>query len=191
MTRTRAGGTAESVLVPALVLLTLILLALTGCASTTDASTQDAARSASRRATQLASSLAPSVQARTDAPVWVAAQFEHAHCAWNWQHPRQAYLAAQQKLATADYARQLAVASDPVSWRDQVLAQKQTVTCTVSDATRDADAPTTTTAVYVRMSVNTEITSTLGAFAGGEQIASWLVVRTAAGWRVAGSFEGG
>ena len=65
------------------------------------------------------------------------------------------------------------------------------MTCVVSGAARFADAPTTATAVYVRMTVNSEITSTLGTFAGGQRTASWLVRRVGGRWLVAGSFEGG
>ena len=187
MIRVRLTSAAVSALV-----LVLLVVALTGCASTTaDTTKATVATPADARSTLLAPSPAPSGLARTDPPVWAAVGFERAHCAWNWHQTQQRYLAGQQALATASYGKQLAAAADPVSWRDTVVGQKQTVTCTVSDAVRDVDAPTTATAVYIRMSVNTQITSTLGTFAGGEQIASWLVVRTAAGWRVAGSFEGG
>jgi hypothetical protein len=175
-------------------LLALCVVVLVGCATSSSPASPGQRSASSARAdavTPLAPLPAPTGLARTDPALWAAVQFERAHCAWNWHQTRQAYVAGQQALATASYGRQVAAASDPVSWRDQVMGQKQTVICIVSDAVRDLDAPTTGTAVYVRMSVNTQITSTLGTFAGGEQIASWLVVRTAAGWQVAGSFEGG
>lgn len=184
MIRVRLTSTAVSVL-----LLLLLILALTGCASSQTAPRRPTA--SSTRPTLLAPTPASTALARTDPAVWAAVQFEQAHCAWSWRQSRQSYLAGQQKLATPAYAAQLAAASDPVTWRNLVQVQKQTVTCTVSDAARDTDAPSSPTTVYARMALDTEITSTLGTFAGGQRIAFWLVTRTASGWRVAGSFEGG
>ena len=73
----------------------------------------------------------------------VAVQFERAHCGWSWRESREAYLAGQQQLATISFARQLAGASDPVTWDEEVIAQKQTVSCTVHNAVRMVDAPST------------------------------------------------
>lgn len=117
--------------------------------------------------------------------------FEQAHCGWDWHESQRAYLAGQRKLATAPYGAQLAAAADPTSWQQGVIDQKQTVTCVISGAARFADAPAAAAAVYVRMTVNSEITSTLGTFAGGQRTASWLVRRVGGRWLVAGSFEGG
>lgn len=171
-----------------LVLLVLVVTAVTGCAA-------HAGSGPSRAAPARLSLLAPSPvrggPAQRDPAVWAAVVFERAHCAWDWHETPQAYLGRQQKLATAGYAARLAAASDPVSWRNVVVAQKQTVTCTIVGPSRVVGAPSTADTVYVRMTVNTEITSTLGTFAVAQQIASWLVARTGRGWLVAGSFEGG
>ena len=61
----------------------------------------------------------------------------------------------------------------------------------VWEASTGHASPATAAAVYVRITVDSEITSTLGTFAGSQRIASWLVRRAGGRWLVAGSFEGG
>ena len=173
-------------------LLLLILLPLASCSSSAQSPTSAVP---STRSTVSSTLLAPSpvsvAQVSSDPALQVAVLFERAHCGWDWHEIQRDYLAGQQKLATETYGTQLAAAADPTSWQQGVLGEKQTVTCVVSGAARFDDAPTTATAVYVQMTVNSEITSTLGTFAGGQRTASWLVRRVGGRWLVAGSFEGG
>lgn len=185
MIRTRVTSAAVYTL-----LMLALVLALTGCSL---GSTPSRATRPVHPPRPVSRTTAPAVitHSSSEPAVVAAVLFERAHCAWNWHEPRQAYLSAQQRLATSTYAAQLAAASDPTSWRDGVVAQKQTVACTVSDAARAVDAPSSASTVYVRMTVNTEITSTLGTFAGGQRIDSWLLRRVANRWLVAGTFEGG
>lgn len=183
MSRDRMAGAALQAL-----LLLVLVLALASCSRASAPTPRSMRWSAS---TLLAPAPVSSTLARSDPAVWAAVRFERVHCAWDWHQTRRAYLAAQQQLATPAYAAQLAAASDPAAWQHGVVAQKQTVTCTVSAAHRVVGAPATSSTVYARMTVNTEITSTLGSFVGGQRIASWLVQRVAGRWLVAGSFEGG
>ena len=168
--------------------LVLIVLAVAGCSRREETSPPP---SPPAPAVSLAPSAAGTALARTDPAVWAAVRFEQAHCSWDWRRPLAGYVAAQQELATARYGQQLAVAADPVSWRHEVLADHQQVSCTVSAAHRLVGAASTSTRVYVRMSVAEQITSTMGSFAGGDSIASWLVQRVAGRWLVAGTFTGG
>ena len=165
--------------------LVLIVLAVAGCSRRDETSTTPSPPAPAVSPTPA------SVVARTDPAVWAAVRFEQAHCSWDWRRPLAGYVAAQQALATARYGQQLAVAADPVSWRHEVLADRQQVNCTVSAAHRLVGAASTSTSVYVRMSVAEQITSTMGSFAGGDSIASWLVQRVAGQWLVAGTFTGG
>ncbi len=171
----------------ALVLL-VVLLPLAGCSRSQTTSTTSTTRSS---AVSLAASPAADSLARTDPAVWAAVRFEQAHCSWDWRQPRQTYIAAQQALATAAYGRQLAADADPASWRQEVVAGKQQVRCTVTAPTRLGGAPSTSTSVYVRMSVREHVTSTMGSFDGGDKIASWLVSLVDGHWLVAGTFAGG
>jgi hypothetical protein len=168
--------------------LVLIVLAMTGCTRS------EAASSLSTSATTsvpLAPSPASNALARTDPAVWAAVRFEQAHCSWDWRQPRVAYVAAQQALATPRYGTQLATQADPVAWRNEVVADRQQVTCTVSAPHRLVGAPSTATSVYVRMSVAEQVSSTMGGFDGGDSIASWQVQRVASRWLVTGTFTGG
>ena len=169
--------------------LVLIVLAAAGCTGSDETSTTP---SPPAPAVSPAPSAAGTALARTDdLAVWAAVRFEQAHCSWDWRRPLAGYVAAQQELATARYGQQLAAGADPVSWRHEVLSDRQQVSCTVSAAHRLAGAASTSTRVYVRMSVAEQITSTMGSFAGGDRIASWLVQRVAGRWLVAGTFTGG
>lgn len=185
MIRTRVTSAAVYTL-----LMLAIVLALTGCSRSSTPAPRAQPVSQPRTPVRITPPAAPN-PASAEPAVAAAVRFERAHCAWNWREPRQTYVSAQQKLATPAYAAHLAAASDPTSWRDGVVAQKQTVACTISDAARAVDAPSTSSTVYVRMTVNTEITSTLGTFAGGQRIDSWLMRRVANHWLVSGTFEGG
>lgn len=168
-------------------LLVLIVLAMTGCS----ASSTSSATPSSPAAVTLAPAPASGGLARTDPAVWAAVRFEQVHCAWDWRHPLADYVTAQQALATPAYGKQLAAGADPTSWRKEVVAGQQQVTCTVSTPHRLVGAPSTSTSVYVRMSVDEQITSTMGSFDGGQSIASWRVQNTAGLWLVAGPFQGG
>ena len=168
--------------------LVLIVLAVAGCSRRDETSTTP---SPAAPAVSPAPTAVGNDPVRADRAVWAAVRFEHAHCSWDWRRPLAGYVAAQQALATPAYGEQLAAAADPVSWRHEVLADHQQVSCTVSAAHRLAGAPSTSTTVYVRMSVAEQITSTMGSFAGGDSIASWLVQRVAGRWLVAGTFTGG
>jgi hypothetical protein len=139
----------------------------------------------------LAPSAVPTTPAGTDPALWAAVKFERAHCTWDWRQPMATYIRSQQSLATPAYAKQIAAAADPVAWRGQVVATKQTVTCSVTGRTRVVNAPNTARAVYVRVTVEEHVTSTMGTFDGGVQIASWLLRRIGDQWLVAGTFEGG
>ncbi len=165
----------------------VLALPLAGCARSAGSSTS----TSSPPAVTLAPSAAASGLARTDPAVWAAVRFEQAHCSWDWRRPLGVYVAAQQQLATPAYGQQIAATADPVSWRQEVVVGQQQVTCTVSQAHRLVGAPSTSSTVYVRMSVAEQVTSTLGDFAGGDKITSWLVQRVAGRWLVAGTFDGG
>lgn len=167
--------------------LVLLVLPLAGCARSTGSSTSPS----SPPAVTLAPSAAVTGLARTDPAVWAAVRFEQAHCSWDWRRPLRAYVATQQALAAPIYGQQIAATADAVSWRHEVVAGRQQVTCTVSEAHRLVGAPSTSSTVYVRMSVAEQVTSTMGDFAGGDKIASWLVQRVGGRWLVAGTFDGG
>lgn len=185
LTRTRLASAAVYFML-------LVLLPLVSCSSTpAPAKSRERTTRSSGPSTLLAPSPVSASPVSADPALQAAVLFEQAHCGWDWHESQRAYLAGQQQLATASYGAQLAAAADPTSWQHGVIEQKQTVTCVISGAARFADAPATTTAVYVRMTVNSEITSTLGTFAGGQRIASWLVRRVGGRWLVAGSFDGG
>ena len=185
-TRTRLASAAVHVL------LLLVLLPLVSCSSA-PAPAKSAVRSnrSADSLTLLAPSPVSAAQISSDPALQAAVLFEQAHCGWDWHESQRAYLHGQQRLATATYGAQLAAAADPTSWQQGVIDQKQTVTCVIGGAARFDGAPSTAAAVYVRMTVNSEITSTVGTFAGGQRIASWLVRRVGGRWMVAGSFEGG
>jgi hypothetical protein len=172
-------------------LLLVLILPLASCSRAPARAPAVSGTSAAPSATMLVPPAVSSALERADPAVWAGVLFERAHCAWDWHQTQHAYLAAQQQLTTHGYAAQLAAESDATAWRNGVVAQKQTVICTVSDAHRAGGAPSTSSTVYVRMTVNTEITSTLGTFTGGPRIESWLVRRVTDRWLVAGSFEGG
>ena len=186
-TRTRLASAAVYVL------LLLVLLLLVSCSSTrvSAESAVRSTRSAGSSLTLLAPSPVSAAQISSDPALQAAVLFEQAHCGWDWHESQRAYLHGQQKLATATYGAQLAAAADPTSWQQGVIDVKQTVTCVIGGVARFDGAPATAAAVYVRMTVNSEITSTVGTFAGGQRIASWLVRRVGGRWLVAGSFEGG
>lgn len=169
-------------------LLALLVLAMTGCSAS---ATSSATPSSPPPVVTLAPAPAGAGLARTDPAVWAAVRFEQVHCTWDWRHPLAAYVTAQQSLATPAYGKQLAAAADPTSWRKEVVAGQQQVTCTVSRPHRLVGAPSTSTSVYVRMSVNEQITSTMGSFDGGQSIVSWRVANIAGQWLVAGPFQGG
>jgi hypothetical protein len=175
-----------STLTWALVLM-LIAVALTGCSRAASSSSAPSAPAA----VSLAPTPANSALAHTDPAVWAAVRFEQAYCTWDWRQPQASYVAGQRQLATPEFGTQLASAADPVSWREEVVADHQQVTCTVSQAQRLVGAPTTATAVYVRMSVDEQVSSTMGSFDAGQKVASWRVERRGGQWLVAGSFEGG
>jgi hypothetical protein len=167
--------------------LVLVVFPLAGCPRSQTTSTTSSRSSA----VSLAPSPAADSLARTDPAVWAAVRFEQAHCSWDWRRPLQTYIAAQQALATLGYGRQLAAAADPASWQQEVVVGKQQVRCTVSAPTRLGGAPSTSTSVYVRMSVHEHVTSTMGSFDGGARIASWFVSLVDGRWLVAGAFIGG
>lgn len=121
----------------------------------------------------------------------VAARFELARCGWDWRRPQAAYIRAQQLFATPAFGAQLARAADPVSWRAEVLAGRQTVTCALRDVRRAVGAPPSATQAYVRVIFAASVVSARGRFETGPGTAAWRVVRTGAGWRVAGPFVGG
>ena len=148
-------------------------------------------RSTAAAAITLASQPAGSVSARADPAVWAAVRFELARCRWDWHEPHASYVAAQQAYATPAYATVLARSADAASWAGEVVAERQVVTCAVSDAHRAMHAPTTPTRVFVRMTVSAHISSMLGSFAAGAATASWLVALLRGEWLVNGPFEGG
>jgi hypothetical protein len=169
------------------IVLMLLTVALTGCSRSGAASPATTP--------SLSPSLAPapvsSTLARTDPAVWAAVRFEQAYCGWDWRRPQATYVAQQQQLATPQFGVQLAADADPVSWREEVVAEQQQVTCTISQAERLVGAPSTDIAVYVRMNVEEQVNSTMGSFDAGQKLASWRVQRSGGQWLVAGSFEGG
>ena len=113
-------------------LLLLILLPLVSCSSS--APSPNSAVPSTRSAvssTLLAPTPVSAAQVSSDPALGVAVLFERAHCGWDWHESQRAYLAGQQKLATAAYGAQLAAAADPTSWQQGVLDEKQTVTCVV------------------------------------------------------------
>ena len=167
--------------------LVLLVLPMAGCSRSSGSPTAPSAPPA----VTLAPPPVGTRLARIDPAVWAAARFEQAHCSWDWRRPLAAYVAAQQALATPAYGKLLAAAADPASWHDEVVAGKQQVTCTVSAPHRLVGAPSTSTSVYVRMSVAEHVTSMMGSFDGGARIASWLVQRVDGRWLVAGTFDGG
>lgn len=170
-------------------LLSLVVLAMAGCSlrsATTSSSSSTAARSAA-----LAPSPVPTRQLAGDPALAAAVAFERAHCAWTWRQPMASYVAAQQVLATPAYRSRIAAEADPVSWRTEVVAEQQSVTCTVSAAHRLVGAPSTSTRVYTRLTVTEHITSTMGNFTGGQQLVSWLVQLVDGHWLVAVPFSGG
>jgi hypothetical protein len=175
-----------STLMWALVLM-LIAAALTGCSRAGSSSPTSSVPAVP----SLAPTPADTALAHTDPAVWAAVRFEQAYCSWDWRRPQASYVAEQQELTTPEFATQLAAAADPVSWRDEVVAEHQQVTCTASDAQRLVGAPTSATTVYVRMDVDEQVSSTMGSFDAGQKVASWRVERSGGQWLVAGSFEGG
>jgi len=181
MTHRLAGALAWTIV------LMLLAAALTGCSHGSDTSPVVAP--------SLSPSLAPtpvsSPLARSDPAVWAAVRFEQAYCAWDWRRPQASYVNQQQQLATPQFGVQLAADADPVSWREEVVAEQQQVTCTITQAQRLVGAPSTATAVYVRMNVDEHVNSTMGSFDAGQKLASWRVQDRGGQWLVAGSFEGG
>src|SRR4051794_34182679 len=122
-------------------ILVLVVLPMAGCSRS-----QTTSRTSTRSsAVSLAPSPAADSLAHTDPAVWAAVRFEQAHCSWDWRRRLQTYIAAQQALASAVYGHQLAAAADPASWRQEVVAGRQQVRCTVSAPTRLGDAPSTST----------------------------------------------
>lgn len=170
-------------------LLCLIALAVTSCRRAS--APFPVQRSTTTTTTMTPAAATSSPTPRVDPAVGAAVGFEQRWCSWTWRTPRASYVAAQQQLATPGYARELAAASDPVSWRREVVAGRQTVTCTITAAQRLIGAPSTSTSVYVRMSAAEQITSTLGSFSGGTRIVSWLVRLVDDRWLVAAAFNGG
>lgn len=171
-----------------LAILVLLLVPLTGC----HAGGQPASGpSTATAAVALALSPAGSGLSRSDPAVWAAVQFELAHCRWDWRQPQAAYVAMQRLYATAAYGAQLAGSADTGSWQNEVVAEHQVVTCTVTSAHRTIGAPSTATHVYVRMTASAQISSSQGDFTAGDASASWLVVLTSGHWLVSGPFEGG
>jgi hypothetical protein len=170
----------------ALLLAVLILMpvAVTGCvrgAAPTPASTSSSPSS-------------PAVGgylSQTDPAAWAGVQFQLAHCRWDWRQPLAVYVGAQRAFATPAYGVQLASLADPVSWQVEVVAEQQLVTCTVRDPRRVPNAPSTSTSVYVRMTVASHVVSTRGSFDTGTTTASWRVDLVAGKWLVAGPFTGG
>lgn len=169
------------------IVLMLLAAALTGCSRTGDTSPAPAP--------SLGPTVAPtpvrSALAQSDPAVWAAVLFEQAYCTWDWRRPQATYVAQQQQLATPQFGVQLAAGSDPVSWREEVVAEQQQVTCTITQAQRLVGAPSTATAVYVRMTVDEHVNSTMGSLDAGQKLASWRIQRSGGQWLVAGSFEGG
>lgn len=172
------------------VLLLALTLTVAGCTSG-GGSSADVTDPPSSPAVSLAPRAVPSSLARTDPAVWAAVRFEQAHCSWNWKQPLASYVAAQRALATAQYGRQLAAEADPVSWRQEVIAGQQTVTCSVTAAHRLVGAPTSPTLVYTRLTITENVTSTLGSFSGGERLVSLRVQLVDGRWLVAGPYTGG
>jgi hypothetical protein len=167
--------------------LVLLVLPIAGCSRSSSSSPVPSASPA----VTLPPSPVSTDLARTDPAAWAAARFEQARCSWDWHRPRAAYVAAQQALATPGYGKKLAATADPTSWREEVVAGKQEVTCTVGAPHRLVGAPVTSTSVYVRMSVAEHVTSMMGSFDTGARIASWVVQRVDGRWMVAGTFDGG
>lgn len=172
---------------PSLVVLVALMLLLVACGpaeppdgppgpSTGPASTSAAATSASTA---------------VDPAVAAAVAFQLAHCQWDWRSGRPAYLAAQQSLATGEYGQQLAATVNPVSWDQEVVAERQTVTCAMDTARRVPNAPSTPTRVYVRITSTSHVVSTLGSFDTGTALAAWVVDLVSGSWLVSGTFEGG
>lgn len=178
------------------VVLVLIALAVSGCSRGGGATGPEGAVVARGRTT-MSRTPGPQVTgpATTDEAVRAAVRFELAHCGWDWRQPLAGYLAAQQAFATPRFDATLAAAADPVSWRKEVLAERQQVTCRVGGARRLPGAPQTPTVAYVRMGVTEQVTSTRGSFVAGHGIASWLVCREPGDhggrWLVDGPFNGG
>lgn len=143
-------------------------------------------RASARHATGTAAGLAV-----RDPAVWVAVEFEAAHCQWDWREPLAAYVAAQQRYASPRYARQIAVAADPVSWAEEVVGSHESVTCTVSGPRRAADAPSTGSRVYARVTTDEQVVSAAGSFDVGAGQDAWVVQRLGGRWLVTGPFVGG
>lgn len=173
-----------------LVLLTVLSLAAAGC--TSGPTDPDPSQSASPSAVTLAPAPVSSTgAAAADPAVWAAVRFEQAHCAWDYRQPLAAYVAAQRALATAAYGRELAAETDTASWRQEVVAGRQVVTCDVTDARRLVGAPSTATTVYTRLTASAHITSSMGSFDAGDRLVSLRVELVDGHWLVAGPYTGG
>lgn len=172
------------------VLLLVLTLTVAGCTSA-GGDSADVTDPPSSPAVSLAPSAVPGSLARTDPAVWAAVRFEQAHCSWTWTQPLAGYVTAQRALATTQYGQQLAAAADPVSWREEVVTGRQTVTCSITAAHRLVGAPTSPTSVYTRLTTTEHITSALGDFSGGERLVSLHVQLADGRWLVAGPYTGG
>lgn len=170
---------------PSLVVLVALMLLVVACGPAEPTAGQ------SGPSTAPASTSAASSAAAADPAVAAAVAFQLAHCQWDWRSGRPAYLAAQQSLATAEYGQQLAANVNPVSWEQEVVAERQTVTCAVDTARRVPNAPSTPTRVYVRITSTSHVVSTLGSFDTGTALAAWVVDLVSGSWLVSGTFEGG
>lgn len=168
---------------------------LSACGTTPSAVMRRSAASTTvQRSAALASPVPRPVTLPTadgDAAVTAAVGYELAHCAWDWRTPFAAHVAAETALATPGYARTLRRQADPVTWRSEVIAQRQSVTCTVLDAALMPDAPNDATTSYVRLMVRMHVSSTRGSFDTGELTASCLMRLVNNRWLIDGPFEGG
>ncbi|SOD72935.1 hypothetical protein SAMN05892883_2248 [Jatrophihabitans sp. GAS493] len=172
-----------------LLMLVLMATGVAGCGHRAPAAPEP--RSALSTSTSALPQPALTELAHTDPAVWAAVEFELEHCAWNWQIPMATYIGAQQVFASPEYGQQIAAEADPASWQQEVIQEREVVTCTVTGPARVQNAPSTATQVYVRMTANSHITSTLGSFDSGLATASWVVQLAGGHWRVTGPFEGG
>lgn len=125
------------------------------------------------------------------AAVAAAVHYELVHCSWDWRMSFADHLAAETALATPAFGSRLRSQADPLSWRREVIAQQQRVTCTVLDARLALDAPNTPSSAFVRLIVLMHIESSRGSFDTGELTATCLVRRIGGRWLVDGPFQGG
>lgn len=174
--------------IPSLVVLLALLLLVAACGTAAPtANGTDPAPSTTTTTTVPP----PAPASGTDPAIDSAAAFQLAHCQWDWRTGQQAYLAAQQSRATGEYAAQLATTTNPASWEQEVVGQRQIVTCAVDTARRVPNAPSTSTRVYVRITSTSHVVSTLGSFDTGTTLSAWVVDLVSGSWLVSGTFEGG